>query len=104
MSLLCEGLRQPTCRLQKLWLDSCGLTAKACEDISSTLGVNQTLTELYLTNNALRNTGVRLLCKRLSHPGCKLRVFWLFGMDLNKMTHGSLAALRLTKPYLDIGC
>ncbi|XP_058386150.1 NACHT, LRR and PYD domains-containing protein 12 [Diceros bicornis minor] len=104
MLLLCEGLRHPACRLQKLWLDSCGLTAKACEDLSSTLGVNQTLTELYLTNNALGNTGVRLLCRRLSHPSCKLRVLWLFGMDLNKMTHRRLAALRVTKPYLDIGC
>lgn len=104
MWLLCEGLRHPSCRLQKLWLDSCGLTARACEDLSSTLGVNQTLTELYLTNNALGNTGVRLLCKPLSHPGCKLRVLWLFGMDLNKVTHRRLAALRITKPYLDIGC
>ena len=57
-------------------LDSCSLTGKACEDISSALGVNQTLTDLYLTNNALGNTGVRLLCERLSHPGCKLRVLW----------------------------
>lgn len=104
MSLLCEGLRHPTCRLQKLWLDSCSLTGKACEDISSALGINQTLTDLYLTNNALGNTGVRLLCERLSHPGCKLRVLWLFGMDLNKMTHRSLEALRMTKPYLDVGC
>ncbi|XP_010832108.1 PREDICTED: NACHT, LRR and PYD domains-containing protein 12 [Bison bison bison] len=103
MSLLCEGLRHPTCRLQKL-LDSCSLTGKACEDISSALGINQTLTDLYLTNNTLGNTGVRLLCERLSHPGCKLRVLWLFGMDLNKMTHRSLEALRMTKPYLDVGC
>nr|XP_045727309.1 NACHT, LRR and PYD domains-containing protein 12-like [Mirounga angustirostris] len=101
---LCEGLRHPTCRLQKLWLDSCGLTTKACEDLSSALGVSQTLTELYLTHNALGNAGVRLLCKGLSHPGSKLRVLWLFGMDLNKMTHRRLAALRLTKPHLDIGC
>uniref|UniRef100_G3TQX3 NLR family pyrin domain containing 12 n=1 Tax=Loxodonta africana TaxID=9785 RepID=G3TQX3_LOXAF len=72
MRLLCEGLRHPTCRLQKLWLDSCGLTAKACEDLSSMLAVNQTLTELYLTNNTLKDTGVRLLCKRLGHPSCKL--------------------------------
>ncbi|XP_011937085.1 PREDICTED: NACHT, LRR and PYD domains-containing protein 12 isoform X4 [Cercocebus atys] len=102
--LLAEGLQHPTCRLQKLWLDSCGLTAKACKNLYFTLGINQTLTELYLTNNALGDTGVRLLCKRLNHPGCKLRVLWLFGMDLNKMTHSRLAALRVTKPYLDIGC
>ncbi|XP_077837307.1 NACHT, LRR and PYD domains-containing protein 12 isoform X22 [Macaca mulatta] len=72
--LLAEGLQHPTCRLQKLWLDSCGLTAKACKNLYFTLGINQTLTELYLTNNALGDTGVRLLCKRLNHPGCKLRV------------------------------
>ncbi|XP_006868383.1 PREDICTED: NACHT, LRR and PYD domains-containing protein 12 [Chrysochloris asiatica] len=102
--LMCEGLRHPTCRLQKLWLDSCGLTARACEHLSSTLGVNQTLTELYLTNNALRDTGVRLLCKTLSHPRCKLRVLWLFGMNLNNITHRALAELRVKKPYLDIGC
>ncbi|XP_039100071.1 NACHT, LRR and PYD domains-containing protein 12 isoform X2 [Hyaena hyaena] len=100
---LCEGLGHPTCRLQKL-LDSCGLTAKACEDLASALGVSQTLTELYLTNNALGNSGVRLLCKGLSPPGCKLRVLWLFGMDLNKTTHRRLDALRGTKPHLDIGC
>nr|AAM75144.1 monarch-1 splice form III [Homo sapiens] len=106
LRLLCQGLRHPVCRLRTLWLwlDSCGLTAKACENLYFTLGINQTLTDLYLTNNALGDTGVRLLCKRLSHPGCKLRVLWLFGMDLNKMTHSRLAALRVTKPYLDIGC
>nr|ACH53086.1 PYRIN-containing APAF1-like protein 7 isoform 2 (predicted) [Otolemur garnettii] len=102
--LLSQGIGHSTCKLQKLWLDSCGLTAKACRDLYSTLGINQTLTELYLTNNALGDSGVRLLCKRLSHPSCKLRVLWLFGMDLNKVTHSRLAALRLTKPYLDIGC
>ncbi|XP_049985813.1 NACHT, LRR and PYD domains-containing protein 12 isoform X1 [Alexandromys fortis] len=104
LRLLGEGLRHPACRLQKLWLDSCGLTSKACEDLSSILGTSQTLMELYLTNNALGDTGVRLLCKRLKHPGCKLRVLWLFGMDLSRMTHRRLAALRVTKPYLDIGC
>ncbi|KAL4667935.1 hypothetical protein H8959_006624 [Pygathrix nigripes] len=102
--LLAEGLQHPTCRLQKLWLDSCGLTAKACKNLYFILGINQTLTELHLTNNALGDTGVQLLCKRLNHPGCKLRVLWLFGMDLNKMTHSRLAALRVTKSYLDIGC
>ncbi|XP_004470284.2 NACHT, LRR and PYD domains-containing protein 12 [Dasypus novemcinctus] len=104
MHLLSEGLQHPTCRLQKLWLDSCGLTAKACEDLASTLEANQTLMELYLTHNALRDRGVHLLCKGLCHPGCKLQVLWLFGMDLNIMTHRELAKLRVKKPYLDIGC
>ncbi|XP_062033648.1 NACHT, LRR and PYD domains-containing protein 12 isoform X2 [Lepus europaeus] len=102
--LLCEGLRHPSCRLHTLRLDSCSLTAKACEDLSCTLAASQTLTELYLTNNALGNTGVLLLCRRLRHSSCKLRVLWLFGMDLNKLTHKRLAALRAMKPYLDIGC
>lgn len=85
-------------------LDSCGLTAKACEALSCSLGVNRTLRELYLTHNALGDTGVRLLCKRLSHAGCPLRVLWLFGMALNPMTHRRLAALRVAKPSLDLGC
>ncbi|XP_012863441.2 NACHT, LRR and PYD domains-containing protein 12 [Echinops telfairi] len=102
--LLCEGLQHPNCKLQTLRVDSCGLTAQAGEDLSSALAANQTLTELYLTNNALRDAGVQLLCHRLSHPGCKLRVLWLFGMDLNRKTHRALAMLRVKKPDLDIGC
>ncbi|KAM5236285.1 NACHT, LRR and PYD domains-containing protein 12 [Ctenodactylus gundi] len=104
LQLLGAGLRHPACKLRKLWLDSCGLTAKACEDLSTTLGASQSLTELYLTNNALGDVGVRLLCRRLRQSSCKLRVLWLFGMDLNKGTHRRLAALRGTKPHLDIGC
>ncbi|KAM7316928.1 hypothetical protein ACRRTK_024659 [Alexandromys fortis] len=91
------------CGIQPADSRSCGLTSKACEDLSFILGTSQTLMELYLTNNALRDTGVQLLCKSLRHPGCKLRFLWLLEMDLNKMTHRRLAALRVTKPYLDIG-
>ncbi|XP_077887618.1 NACHT, LRR and PYD domains-containing protein 12 [Ictidomys tridecemlineatus] len=104
LRLLAEGLRHPSCRLQKLWLDSCGLTAQACEDLCPTLGSAQHLTELYLTNNALGDAGVRMLCHGLRHPRCRLRVLWLFGMDLSKTSHMRLAALRRSKPSLDLGC
>ncbi|XP_036600416.1 NACHT, LRR and PYD domains-containing protein 12 isoform X2 [Trichosurus vulpecula] len=101
--LLCEGLRHPKCKLHKLWLDSCCLSGAACKDLASALGANQTLRELYLTNNTLGDTGVQLLCERLSQPNCRLRTLWLFGMELTEGTQRALAALRGSKPHLDIG-
>ncbi|XP_013365549.1 PREDICTED: NACHT, LRR and PYD domains-containing protein 12 [Chinchilla lanigera] len=103
-ALLGEGLRHPASRLRKLWLDSCSLTAGACEDLYHVLGSSPALTELYLTNNALGDLGVRLLCRRLRQASCRLRVLWLFGMELSKSTHRRLAALRAGKPSLDLGC
>ncbi|XP_055993226.1 NACHT, LRR and PYD domains-containing protein 12 [Sorex fumeus] len=104
LRLLSDGLTHPTCRIQKLWLDSCGLTAKAGERLFGALATSQTLRELYLTNNALGDSGVRSLCRGLRLSTCKLRVLWLFGMNLSKATHKRLSALRLAKPYLDLGC
>ncbi|XP_044526926.1 NACHT, LRR and PYD domains-containing protein 12-like [Gracilinanus agilis] len=101
--LLCEGLQHPNCKLHKLWLDSCCLSGAACRDLASALGANQTLRELYLTNNALGDVGVQLLCERLRQPSCRLRTLWLFGTELTEDTQQALAALRGSKPHLDIG-
>uniref|UniRef100_A0A8C4RHS5 NACHT domain-containing protein n=1 Tax=Erpetoichthys calabaricus TaxID=27687 RepID=A0A8C4RHS5_ERPCA len=72
--LLCEGLRSPLCKLQTMWLVSCGLTSESCEALSSILSSEHShLTELDLTGNILENSGTCLLCEGLRSPNCKLK-------------------------------
>ncbi|XP_028672003.2 NACHT, LRR and PYD domains-containing protein 3-like [Erpetoichthys calabaricus] len=91
--LLCEGLRNRNCHLQKLSLASCNLTARCCEALSKTLCAKHSpLTELELGNVKLGDSGVHLLCKGLRNPNCKLEKLRLWSCAL---TSGCCEALSL---------
>uniref|UniRef100_A0A8C8RR75 NACHT, LRR and PYD domains-containing protein 3 n=1 Tax=Pelusios castaneus TaxID=367368 RepID=A0A8C8RR75_9SAUR len=70
VKLLCEGLKHANCKLQKLGLKACELSAGCCGELSSALSTNP-LTDLDLSDNKLGGLGIQLLCEGLKHPNCQ---------------------------------
>uniref|UniRef100_A0A8C4X3I2 NACHT domain-containing protein n=1 Tax=Erpetoichthys calabaricus TaxID=27687 RepID=A0A8C4X3I2_ERPCA len=87
MKRLAPGLS--CCR--NVLLLSCELTSESCEALSLAVSSEHSLlTELDLTGNKLGDSGVRLLCKGLRSPKCKLETLGLVSCSL---TSGSCEAL-----------
>ncbi|XP_039617854.1 NACHT, LRR and PYD domains-containing protein 3-like isoform X1 [Polypterus senegalus] len=75
--LLCEGMKNPLCKLEKLWLVSCGLTSGCCTALCSALSSEHShLTALWLEGNKLGDSGIRLLCDGLRNRSSKLMIFY----------------------------
>nr|AAC39910.1 angiotensin/vasopressin receptor AII/AVP [Homo sapiens] len=65
-------------------LGRCGLSHECCFDISLVLSSNQKLVELDLSDNALGDFGIRLLCVGLKHLLCNLKKLWLVNSALRQ--------------------
>uniref|UniRef100_A0A3B3UMY4 B30.2/SPRY domain-containing protein n=1 Tax=Poecilia latipinna TaxID=48699 RepID=A0A3B3UMY4_9TELE len=73
VALLCAGLESPQCQLEILRLSACNLSGRSCHHLSSVLSSqSSSLSELDLTNNDLKDSGVNLLSIGLASPNCKL--------------------------------
>ncbi|XP_023396099.1 NACHT, LRR and PYD domains-containing protein 3 isoform X1 [Loxodonta africana] len=97
---LCVGLRHLFCNLQKLWLVSCCLTSDCCPDLASVLTTNQSLTRLYMGENALGDAGVGILCEKAKHPQCKLQKLGLVNSGLTSLCCPALSLALSTNPNL----
>ncbi|NXN27172.1 NLRP3 protein, partial [Nycticryphes semicollaris] len=74
IQLLCWALQQPGSGLRVLRLQWCRLTESCCAKLAWLLAQHPTLARLELGDSTLGDSGVRLLCEGLQHPGCRLRV------------------------------
>ncbi|XP_032872936.1 NACHT, LRR and PYD domains-containing protein 3-like [Amblyraja radiata] len=82
MKLVSAALRNPDCKIQSLMLDSVGLTDSGAEDLASALSTNPSLTELYLSDNKLGDSGMKLVSVGLGNPDCKIQTLWLVRVGL----------------------
>ncbi|XP_058610626.1 NACHT, LRR and PYD domains-containing protein 12-like [Onychostoma macrolepis] len=73
LNLLTDGLKDPHCKLEVLWLSDCGVTYEGCAALASALRSNPShLRELDLTGNKLRHTDVKPLSDLKDNPHYKL--------------------------------
>ncbi|XP_072894922.1 NACHT, LRR and PYD domains-containing protein 3-like [Hemitrygon akajei] len=100
VKLVSAALRNPECKIQKLWLYSVGLTDSGAEDLVSALSTNPLLMELILSDNKLGDSGVKLVSAALRNPECKIQILGLRDVGLTDSGTEDLASVLGTNPSL----
>ncbi|KAL1267312.1 hypothetical protein QQF64_032675, partial [Cirrhinus molitorella] len=81
VKLLCAGLEDAHCKLEKLWLSYCGVTDEGCAALASALRSNPShLRELSVSGNKLEKACVKLLSDLKDNPHYNLDT--LFYLDI----------------------
>uniref|UniRef100_A0A8C7MKM1 NACHT, LRR and PYD domains-containing protein 12-like n=1 Tax=Oncorhynchus kisutch TaxID=8019 RepID=A0A8C7MKM1_ONCKI len=102
VKLLSAGLGNPHCKLETLRLSGCLVTEEGCASLVSAQRSNPShLRELDLSNNDLKDSGVKLLSPGLGNPHCKLETLRLSGCLVTEEGCASLvSALRSNPSHL----
>ncbi|XP_072893873.1 NACHT, LRR and PYD domains-containing protein 12-like isoform X2 [Hemitrygon akajei] len=100
VKLVSAALRNPECKIQKLWLIDVGLTDSGAEDLASALSTNPLLTGLDLSENKLGDAGVKIVSVALRNPECKIQKLRLTHVSLTDSGTENLASALSANPSL----
>ncbi|XP_059817820.1 NACHT, LRR and PYD domains-containing protein 3-like isoform X3 [Hypanus sabinus] len=101
VKLVSAALRNPECKIQKLRLDSVGLTDSGAEDLVSALRTKPSLTDLNLRSNSLTDRSVPAF-RRLILTLPSLKRIWLRGNRFSETGMKELGSLRGVRPGLTV--
>ncbi|XP_056624355.1 LOW QUALITY PROTEIN: NACHT, LRR and PYD domains-containing protein 3-like [Triplophysa dalaica] len=82
VKLIFDALKTHNCQLHTLRLARCNLTDECCVSLSSCLQSSKSLIELDLSNNDLKDSGVKLISDALKTHNCQLHILRLSGCNL----------------------
>ncbi|XDV29579.1 hypothetical protein PO909_032686 [Leuciscus waleckii] len=98
VKLLSVVLKEPDCKLEKLWLRDCGVTDEGCSALASALRSNPShLRDLDLSENKLGDS-VHLLSAVLEDPHCKLEKLGLRDCGVTDEGCSALASALRSNP------
>ncbi|XP_072892333.1 NACHT, LRR and PYD domains-containing protein 3-like isoform X2 [Hemitrygon akajei] len=100
VKLVSAALRNPECKIQKLGLRGVGLTDSGAKDLASALSTIPSLTDLYLSDNKLGDSGVKLVSVALRNPECKIQKLWLRCIGFTHSGVEDLVSALSTNPLL----
>ncbi|XP_072894830.1 NACHT, LRR and PYD domains-containing protein 3-like [Hemitrygon akajei] len=101
VKLVSEALKNPECKIQKLWLMEVSLTDSGVEDLIAALNTSPSLTELDLGSNLLTDRSVSVL-RRLILTLPSLELIWLGRNRFSPTGKKELRPLQGVRPGLRV--
>ncbi|KAA0721505.1 NACHT, LRR and PYD domains-containing protein 4E NALP-epsilon [Triplophysa tibetana] len=92
VKLISDALKNTKCQLHTLRLSWCHVTEECCVSLSSCLQSSSSLRELDLSNNDLKDSGVKLISDALNTHNSKLQKLRLSGCNLSAKCCVSLSS------------